>query len=75
MSNVDLAGLIEKYRRQALTEEEREILQRWLEEHEDNRTYFEKITAPGAIEEMAKAVLDMDVSAIRRKVEKKRKGS
>ena len=73
MSNVDLADLIDKFRRQTLTEEERVILQRWLGAHEENRIYFEKITAPGVIEEMARAVLDINMAAIHRKFEKRRR--
>jgi|GEM_PF-2938309 len=74
MPNADIPDLIDKYRRQTLAEAEREALQRWLNEHEDNRSYFEKITAPGKIEGMIKAILDMDRGAIRGKLEARRRG-
>jgi hypothetical protein len=72
-SNADLADLINKHLHQNLSAEERERLQGWLKEHDGNREYFEKITAPGAIEEMAKPLLEINVVAIRRKFEKRRR--
>jgi hypothetical protein len=70
-SNADLADLINKHLHQTLNAEERERLQHWLKEHDDNRKYFEKITAPGVIKEMAKHVLEINVAAIHRKFKKR----
>jgi hypothetical protein len=72
-TTADIAELIDKHRRQALTGEERERLQWWIDAHEDNRTFFEEITTRGAIEELAKAALQINRAAIRRKFKAKRR--
>jgi len=72
-SNADLAGLINKHLHQNLDTEEQERLQSWLKGHDGNREYFEMITTPGVIEDMAMHVLEINVTSIRRKFEKMRR--
>ena len=42
--NPDIEGLIIKFLQQKLSETEHDTLNRWIDEFEDNRLYFQKLT-------------------------------
>lgn len=71
-STTEIVTLIDKYLYNSLTLGEMGQLQRWLDEHEDNFVYFNKITSPGVLERMTLGVLAMNKKSMRKKFEARR---